>query len=74
MSPLRFITLPVSCGLGQFVLRLPVVGVQAKHKASATQLSLGLLQLLGQIEHLPRRVVRILNTSQRPLSRLHCHI
>lgn len=62
--------LPVSCGLGQFVLRLPVVGVQAEHKASSTQLSLGLLQLLRQIEHLPRRVVCILNTSHHSVSRL----
>lgn len=65
------ITVPVSCGLGQLVLRLPVMGVQAEHKAPSTQLSLGLLQLLGQIEHLPRRVVCVLNTSQKRVSKLH---
>lgn len=62
--PLRVITSPIACGFGQFVLRFPVVRVQPEHEASSSQLSLGLLQLFGQIEHLPRRVVRILNTSQ----------
>lgn len=32
--------IPVSCGLGQFVLRFPVMCVQAQHEASSTQLSL----------------------------------
>lgn len=56
--------MPVSRRLGQFVLRFPVMRVQSQHEASSAQLGLRLLQLLRQVEHLARGVVRVLSTEQ----------
>lgn len=51
---------PVPCCFGQLVLRLPVVCVQPEHEAASAQLRLRLLQLLWQVKHLARGVVRVL--------------
>lgn len=55
---------PVPRRFGQLVLRFPVVRVQAEHEAASAQLGLRLLQLLGQVEHLARGVVRVLTVKQ----------
>lgn len=55
---------PVSRCFGQLILGFPVMRVEAEHEAASAQLGLRLLQLLRQVEHLARGVVRVLSVQQ----------